>query len=328
MKSFKPGPRGFDARSSRHGLAGLAFAALTSLALLSGCGGGTSQIEPFAPTRIISFGDESSLITSDGKKYTINGLSATTSTLDCSLNPLWVQTLATHFGLVFRECNPNQIATPTGLMYAMVEGKVADMKNKLDAHFAVSTFGPKDLVTVMVGANDILELYAAYPAQNQASLLDEVRARARVLADQINRIANANGRVVLSTVIDQGQTPFALKERASKGDIDRAAFLTELTREFNLEMRVNILNDGRRIGLVLADESLETVVKYPSSFGFSNVVDAACLTTVAIENCTTGTLISDSSATTWLWASDTLMSPGGQTQLANIALRRATNNPF
>ncbi|MDC8784608.1 SGNH/GDSL hydrolase family protein [Roseateles koreensis] len=324
MKSFKLGPRGL-ARLSRQGLACLSIAALAGL---SACGGGTSQIQPFAPTRIITFGDETSLVTSEGKKYGINGLNATTAALDCSVNPIWVQTLANSFGLVFKECNPNQFATPNGLMYASVGAKVADFKNKLDAHFAISTFGPKDMVTVMVGANDILELYADYPTQSHDALMDEVRVRARNLAAQVNRIANANGRVVLATVLDQGLTPFAIKERNSKGDIDRAAFLTELTHEFNLEMRVNILNDGRLIGLVLADENLQTAVKYPSSFGFSNVTDAACLTTVTIDNCTTNTLMSSSSPTTWLWASDNLLSPGGQSRLATLALSRARNNPF
>lgn len=317
MKSFTAGPRGFA-----H-LAQIVLS-LAALAGLSACGGGTSQIEPFAPTRIITFGDESSLIKADGKKYSINGVDSVTGAIDCMANPIWVQSLASRFGLVYKECNPSQIAITTGLMYAEPEGNVARFQAQLDKHFATGGFGPKDLVTVMVGANDIVELYKQYPAQNQASLLDEARARARTLAAQINRIANANGRVILATVFDQGTTPYALQENIDKLDGNRAAFLSQLTSEFNLEMRVNIRNDGRLIGLALADERIQIMTRYPSG----EVTKPACLSTVSVDNCTTNTLIADSSASTWLWANDKLLSPQGHAAIASIALQRATTNPF
>ena len=41
--------------------------ALAVSAALAGCGGGTEQIEPFKPERMITFGDESSVITAEGK---------------------------------------------------------------------------------------------------------------------------------------------------------------------------------------------------------------------------------------------------------------------
>src|SRR5262249_50065594 len=52
---------------------GLSLAAVAAAALIAGCGGGgTSQIDPFSPTRVIAFGDESGAILQSGKKYTIN----------------------------------------------------------------------------------------------------------------------------------------------------------------------------------------------------------------------------------------------------------------
>ncbi|CAN5119770.1 hypothetical protein BH11PSE10_BH11PSE10_09330 [soil metagenome] len=304
------------------------LAAATLAAVLSGCGGGTSQIEPFAPTRILAFGDESSVITADGKKYTVNGFDTTTLVASCVVNPIWVQSLAASFGLVFGECNPDKIAAPTGVMYAVPGAKVADLKTKIDAHFAVSSFGSKDLAAILVGANDVLELYAQFPAQSQASLLDEVRARGRNLGNQVNRIANAGGRVIIATLPDMGLTPFALKEKAAKLDTDRSAFLSNLTSEFNIAMRLTIINDGRLIGLVLADESVQAIVKYPAAFGFANVTDAACLGTIAIQNCLPTTLVTGGSGDTWLWASDVLLSPAGQARLGALAQTRAKNNPF
>ena len=201
MNSLK---RGASRRRGR-----VLLAAAVVAAVLSACGGGTSQIEPFAPTRIMAFGDETSTITAQGKKYTVNGIDATTLLPSCAVDPIWVQSLATGFGLIFPQCNPSNLAAPTGLMYATPGAKVADVKAKIDAHFSVSGFGPKDLAAVLVGANDVLELYGQYPAQSQASLIDAVKARGRALGEQVNRIVNAGGRVIIATLPDMGVTPFA-----------------------------------------------------------------------------------------------------------------------
>lgn len=316
MKSFKHG-------ASRLGCALLATAALT---VLSACGGGTAQIEPFAPTRIIVFGDESSAITSEGKKYTVNALDATTGALACASNPNWVQKLAeVYTGLVFPQCNPGNVAVTTGIMYATAGAKVADVKTKIDTHFATNSFGPKDMVTMLVGANDVFELYSQFPAQSQDSLLAEARARGTALGQQVNRIANANGRIILSTLPDLGTTPFAVE--AEKLNAGRAAFLSKLSDEFNVAMRLAIINDGRLIGLVLLDENSKAFALYPSYYGFANAVAPVCLTTVATQDCTTKTLVTDGSGDTWLWATDRLLSAGGQLALGNLAIARLTN-PF
>lgn len=326
MKSCKPG-------AGRHIRSWGAMLVVAAAGLLSACGGGTQQIDPFRPTRIIVLGDEASAIKADGKKYTVNALDATTGLLACANNPIWVQALANNFGLVFKECNPTNIATPTGIMYAAAGVKIADVRARIDAHFANGSFGPKDLVTVMAGSNDVLELYNQYPAQSSDSLLAEARARGKLLAQQINRIADANGRVIVALVPDVGLTPFAVKEAAAKpGTLDRAKFLSSLTEELNLEMTINLKNDGRLIGLVKTNDDgsggIQTMVKFASGFGFSNVTAAACQSTVAITDCTSKTLVTDATETGWLWAGETLMGPAAHSQVGRLALIRAVNNPF
>ncbi|MET0519536.1 MAG: SGNH/GDSL hydrolase family protein [Burkholderiaceae bacterium] len=302
--------------------------AVVALGVLGGCGGGGSQIDPFAPNQILVFGDESSAITADGKKYGINGIDPTTSKISCLADPNWVQALALHYGLVLPQCNQDLIAAPQGRMYAVAGAKVADVADQVDKQFASSGFNAKALATVLVGANDILELYAQFPSQSEASLTAEAASRGTALAQQINRIAKADGRVVVSTVPDMGTTPFAYKERDSKFDTNRATLLSNLTSAFNVAMRVALLNDGHYIGLVLMDESTQSIAKFPSAFGYTNVTDAACLSTVAIQNCTSNTLVAGASETTWFWASDTLMGPSGQSRLGSLALTRVQNNPF
>jgi hypothetical protein len=67
--------------------------------------------------------------------------------------------------------------------------------------------------------------------------------------------------------------------------------------------------------------------------GFANVTQAAC-TTGSVLDCTTNTLqpgsgsVAAATATSWLWADDRYLSPGGQTLLGNQAASIARNNPF
>ena len=72
------------------------------------------------------------------------------------------------------------------------------------------------------------------------------------MGEQVNRIANAGGRVIIATLPDMGVTPFALKEKAAKVDTDRAAFLSTLTTEFNTAMRLTTLTYKNGAGSTLA----------------------------------------------------------------------------
>lgn len=307
---------------------GLRLAAVAAAALIAGCGGGgTSQIEPFAPTRVIAFGDESGVILASGKRYTINGLDANTRQVDCLTSPVWSQFLSSGFGFVYPQCNSQFVALPQGLMYATAGAKVADVRDKIDQHLANDRFGPKDIVGIMVGVNDILELYRQYPAVSRNSLVSEARARGKLLAQQINRIANANGRVVFATIFDVGLTPFGQREKAQQIDIDRAAFLDEMSTAFNIELRLNVLNDGRLVGLVAVDETIQQIARFPGFFQYSDVTQAACRSDVAPQDCTTETVVPEAS-TAWLWAGDTLLGPRAQQTIGTAFLSRAKNNPF
>lgn len=308
---------------------GLTLAAVAAAALIAGCGGGgTSQIEPFAPTRVITFGDESGTILQSGKKYTINGLSPDTLLVDCKLSPVWSQILASGFSFVYPQCNTDFVALPQGIMYAAAGAKVADVRDKIDQHLSNDRFGPKDMVAIMVGVNDIVELYRQFPAVSKDSLINEAKARGKLLADQANRIANADGRVLIATIFDVGLTPFGQKEKQQQTDIDRAAFLDELSAAFNISMRLNLLNDGRLIGLVLVDESIQQIARFPGAFGYTDVTQAACRSDVAPQDCTTSTLQAEASPTQWLWAGDTLLGPTAQQRIGTMFLSRARNNPF
>jgi phospholipase/lecithinase/hemolysin len=304
-------------------------------ALMTSCGGGT-QVERFVPQRIIALGDETSVINADHTKYTVNALATENDPLGCIANPIWVQVLAGAYGLVFEQCN-SAAAPVTGLMLATPNATVGSIGAQ------AAQIGPlsgTDLVTVLAGANDILAKYALYNTtvdgvvQTEAVLTTELETLGAVLASQVNGLADAGGKVLIATVPDLGLTPFATAQKAANTDTDRAALLSRLTGRFNAKLRANIVNDGRRIGLLLADELVQTVVKFPSFYGYVNVIAPACLDTAVLPTCTTSTLqpasgdVAAAGSFGWLWADALHLSPGGHGQLGNLAASRASGNPF
>ena len=319
-------------RSTRLAVGAAAFA------VLAACGGG-DRVERFTPTRLISFGDESSVLDDSasagvGRKYTVNALKTVqvngvdTKVLDCPTNAIWIQYPAATFGFTLPECNPNAVADPKSRVYAASGAKAADLGPQIDTHLLSDTFSGTDLVTVMVGANDVLAQYALYDGSNEAALTAVLEAAGAQVGQQASRIATIGGKVLASTVHDLGLSPFAIAEdQANPG---RAAVLSRLTKAFNDKLRSNLINDGRMIGLVLADEVVQTAVKFPTLYQLTNVRDVACDVTKAatVDLCTSDTLVTGASASSWLWADATHLSPAGHRLVGSGAQQRAVNNPF
>jgi len=317
----------------RKGLA--AVATLFMLAGVTSCGGG-GQVVPFDPDRIVAFGDELSVIGTDGNKYSINAFRITDATTtpvtesttetDCTRNPIWIQTVATTFGLAFDRCL-GTATTASGQVLAQPGQKVADLPAQIAA-VQGAALGESDLAVVMIGMNDILELYARYPTSSRETLLEEARDRGTSLGNQINSLAQSGPAVVVLTVPDLGLTPYARQQNTDTGDATRSSLLTDLTSAFNNRMSVTLINDGRLIGLVYADIETQNMYRFPLSFTLTNVVDSACLDTAPPPACTTSTLATSATSAGYLWAAPLLLGPTAQARLGTVAASRARNNPF
>lgn len=319
----------------------LVGAAVVGAGLLASCGGGDQKV-PFEPTRILAFGDELSVIEADGRKYSINAFRITDATttpptestteLDCTRNPLWIQTVATQFGLAFDRCLGTATAA-TGQVLGQAGDKVADLVRQT-LSVQGDALGEKDLALVMIGMNDVLELYGQYPALSSDVLLERARIRGQALGNFVNQLATTGPAVVVLTVPDMGLSPFALAQNVSTGDATRSVLLTNLVEAFNNSMSVRLINDGRLIGLVYADIEIQNMVTFPESYALTNVVLPACLDTAPLPDCTTNTLVgatattAAATATTWLWADNLRLSPAGQSRLGQLAESRARGNPF
>jgi len=293
-------------------------AGLSLLALgLVSCGG--SQIEPFQPNQIILLGDENTVLAADGRHYSMNGTD--NGVFDCNLLPTWTQQLVANFGRSLDRCRASGTNGP-GITRGAPGAKAADLPGQIDAQLAAGAVTNKDLFVLMIGLNDIIECYETPASCNSpgTTLAD----RGTLVAHQVNRVIDAGGRVLVSTVHDVGLTPYArAKDALNSGE---AAKLTQMTDAFNARVRVDILQDGRFVGLVLADDQSRAMAKAPAAFGLGNVTDPACA--VAPPDCTTSTLVSGATSATHLWADDRHFGPVMQNQVALSAETRARNNPF
>ena len=92
-------------------------------------------------------------------------------------------------------------------------------------------------------------------------------------------------------------------------------------------MRATVVNDGRKIGLILLDEYIGIVVRIINGGGFSNVTDVACDRTKAptLLDCTTFTLVTGAGAATYLWADPTHLSAGASSRSARSQPAGANN---
>ena len=304
-------------------------ALLAAVALLASCGGG-GQVQTFHATRVIAFGDEFSVINANGSKYTVNALLSGSSTLlDCAANPIWVQTLAATYGLVFPQC-PGTTPDPVSRIYATNGAMVADISSQVDQQLNIGGgFANGDLVTVFAGANDVVAQFQQYPAVGEDPLAANLSVAAAALADQVNRLAGYGAKVLIVTIPDMGLTPFAGDRSVGSTD-GNPALLSRLSTRFNDVLLSNLLNDGHKIGLVQLDQYLKSVdtaaINGFSGAPFGNTTRVAC--SVALPNCSTNTLVSDAVGATWLWADNRHLAAGGQVSLGSLAQSRAQNNPF
>ena len=305
--------------------------ALSAVALIGACGGGTSQFDPFIAQRVFAFGDDTSALTTDGKNQGVTGLNSTTSAIDCTAQPIWVQSVAGFYGFVFAECNTAvpPVADPKAFMRAAAGAKVADVANQVNAQIAAGGFRDKDLALVAAGANDIYDLYSQYPARSEESLIADARSRGESLAAVVNQLVNQGAKVIVTNLHDLGISPYARAEATANAasGVDRAALITRLTTAFNERLGVKVLLDGRFVGLAQMDLRTQAAGRSPGNVGLADASTAFC--SVAPPNCTTATAATASAnPALYLWADDKRLAPGGQGLLAGLALSRAQNNPF
>jgi lysophospholipase L1-like esterase len=307
--------------------AALRAGALVGALLLGACGGGGTQTNSFRATRVIALGDESSVINNDGGKYTVNALIAgSNSALDCTSNLLWVQLVASTYGLVFPQC-ASGVPDPASRIYAANGAVVADLSAQIDAYLTNGGAQSGDLVTVLVGANDVVGQFVQYPTVGEDQLASNLEAAGTELANQVNRLADLGVKVLVSTIPDIGLTPYA-GDRSTGSTDGNPPLLSRLSTHFNDALLANLTNDGHKIGLIQLDEYLRSVdtSSRAGNGPYAETTKPSC--TVPLPRCTTNTQVPEAVGASWLWADPRRISPTGQSALGSLASTRAHNNPF
>lgn len=302
---------------------GVTVATCTLALGVASCGGGTSQVEAFVPLRLITMGDDMSALTPEGRKYAINGFAADGTTFDCAALPIWTQVVANTYGFGFSEC-PVGTGEQKGISRAKAGARAVDLRAQVQAQVAAGGFADKDLVTVMIGTNDVRDLYEqslTASAPSREFLIEAAKERGVEVARQVNALVDLGAKVVVATIPDVGLSPWGIAQGTTG-----KALLSDLTAALNGRIRVNILNDGRFVGLVLGDEFSQTAARVPAAYSLTDATTAACI--VAPPACTTSTLVANASASGWLWADSTWLATGGHRQLGALAEARARLNPF
>jgi hypothetical protein len=318
---------------------------MSSLLTLVACGGNVSRVEPFVPTRFVSFGDEHSMVASGGRKYSINVFATDaaglqTTSIDCLAAPLWNQILAARYGFVYSQCNPSGATTLNAELLATADATVVDVAAQVADYRSRKGFDAQTLVTVMAGMHDVKKAFEAWVTAGRTqtahdAALAQVDAAGMRLAQLVNQIADkpSNGRVVYSLLADIGYSPYAIaQEQLFAGS---QQFLHDLTNAFNDKYRKVVSNDGFSRAEVFGDVDLTNRAVLNNTLGVTDFTTPAC-TTVAPQtllDCTTKTLTdststTDGSTTTRLWADDLRPGPNWHAQVGADAVARASANPF
>jgi outer membrane lipase/esterase len=329
--------------SMKSGIGALrALCVATFAALLVSCGG--EELAPFNPERLIVFGDQASVIVqgstdTNGRKYTINYADATTQVVDCRQYPIWVQVLASNYAISFDECPLPDTDSDAGLIRAKA-GALAGGGGEIDVTAQITHqlerpvadgggIQSTDLVAVFAGVNDIVAAFERFKAgASYEAAVAEVEAAGETLGAQVNRIAAAGGKVILTDVPDVSLTPYG--QAQSPDDQTR---LHDLTVDFVQRLQVSFTNNGRLIGYVQLNPYLNAAVNNPSGYGLVNVTEAACVPLDPLV-CTSNTLkpkngdVPAATASTWLWATSLQFSPVAHDQLGDLATGRAQSQPF
>ncbi len=237
-----------------------ALGLLASSAFLASCGGGNSVVSPFAPTRVVVFGDAFSLTAAAGKNaYTVN---------DGSAN-IWASQVAAGYGI------------STIVNNAQANATVDQIAVQVSAFGASYQAG--DLVLVSGGFRDLVNLGVA-----SGSTADAAAAKGAALAAVVGNIVAAGAaHVLVVNAYDLANTPASIAGLMPSIPARTACSSgrSTLIQSFNDKLKINLttpVNLGNSVRLVDAESYINLVSCSPTTYSF---VDA---TTVVCTNKSTG----------------------------------------
>lgn len=255
---------------------------------------------------------------------------------DCAASSVWVKGVARSFGLGFgaqTDCSSDGAGATN---YAEAGAKVADVISALQTRRG--QMKEDVLVTVMVGHNDIIEQYeivkaAGYTNSSIQAAEAVLAERGRALASAIKSVTDTGAKVILVKTPNLKRSPFAISE-------GRGSVLNDLSEALNQAVYVNpeISRLGRSVAGV---DTNDIALVDTTTSGYTNEV-AACdpallfdpaTNTLVPETslddmprvCTSFTLKSGITPSSYIWATPRHLGPGAQSYIGSLAFNRAAD---
>lgn len=257
----------------------------------------------------------------------------------CESSYLWNQMVAHNFGKGFQSKCSRETAAGAET-YAAPGAKVSNLQTQVSDSMARGELRDGVLVTIMIGQNDIKDIYD----QVQQSLMSDSTAqqllasRGATAANIVKSVLNTGAKVVLALTPDLGQSPLA----AATGE--NASLLTQYTRKFNDALKFGMgstaAQDGRHFALVETDLFTNPITRSNAYVHGTAVCNMAGTftrpdgTTVdsgdadysdRVQYCTSKTLVTDGSITTYIWADNLRYAPAGHGLIGSTASTRVAN---
>lgn len=244
------------------------LAACASVVALAACGGGGKTESELDPTRLVAFGDAFADVGQNGAKYTVN---------DGSVNN-WTLFVAREFDLALAPSSTG------GQSYATGNARVASspdaagnpatptVEQQIDTFLAAGAPRDGDLVLVNAGTSDVIVQAQGVIAGTitQAVANERVGRAGRALAAQVKRLVNAGApHVVVVGPYNLGVSAWAFQTK-------REDLLEELSREFNDELKVSLVDFGKTVLYVDAALHFNLVTAAPTAYELEEDIVPAC----------------------------------------------------
>lgn len=243
----------------------------------------------------------------------------------CNAANIWIQYVAAAFGKGY----PNSCGRNTGAVsYAANGADVAAIAAQVAAHRGELTKGV--LVTLLGGQNDIMYIYDQVKnhGMDDATAKSYLEGKAAELAGVVDAIVDTGARVILALPPDMGQSPQAIED-------GKTVLLASLTKIFNDSLYLDHVNSSQSGRTVAGVDPQIFMAVHSTSYNYTT---PACDTTLtvpypnevspakpAVVYCTTDRLVSGASASTYIWADKTHLSPLGHSMIGSTAYNRAAN---
>ncbi len=261
-----------------------ALCAVVAAALLSGCGGASSTVDPFVATRVIAFGDGFNYVDSNGYGLSTVRTSETTNTL--------AGRIAERYGIVVKDA---ALASSGGFSYASANAKVSDVATQINTFLTASggVVAKKDLIIIAVGNWDI----KAAAATNDTAAINTATS---ALVTAIQRLTNAGAEhVVVIPSTNMARTPWATSSGLSRTTIQNLSNSAATSFNFTLNTKLGDAYRQDRKPVLLLDPTTDynsfagsvdvngNAVRNFSGIVLNNLSTAVCTTSSPATGCTT-----------------------------------------